>query len=1024
MRTPHNPRSLKATLALFTSLTAVTLAPAALAQDDEPGAAEEDNSVALTEDTIVVTGIRRSLEASSDVKRNAQGVVDAITAEDMGKFPDTNLAESLQRVTGVSIDRRNGEGSAVTVRGFGPDFNLVLLNGRQMPTAFLDGGAPASRSFDFADLASEGIAGVRIYKTGRAALPTGGIGSTLNILTARPLDAPGLRYTVGVKGVIDNSGTTLDDETSISPDVSGLYSNTFADNRIGVTIAGAYQERQSGVSQFGTSSGWRGAYRGDENNWGTLPQPPNDVNVTNRPGPDDIYSVPQNANYSLTQINRERINGQLALQYQPIDSVTATLDWFYSQNKLAIDRSDMSVWFNHGDTTSAWGDGPIADILFYNENFGGGTDLSMGAAQTATKSEKNSLGFNTEWRATDNLSVVLDVHSSSAESGSDSPYGSNAVLSTADFALNFQGVDFRSELPTLSLGWFDPFTDISADRMRGTGSTFQDSFIRTEINQAQLVATYEFDESIVTSVDFGLSATNNDYRSTFSNNQRDSWGGVGSPEDYPDDIWTRLDLASNFDQLDGYQDTFQDFFAVDFGALLAVMDGANPPGGSAPVCGGDGICTNDADLAVDRRSEEESLAGFFEVATEFDLGRLPASLVGGLRYEQTDVVSRALVNVPVGSQWVAANEFGLIIGNEREFTELSGEYDHWLPAIDFQLQPDDDWVIRASYSHTMTRPSYADIQGGLVATQLFRVDGGSASAGNPGLEPFLSKNIDLSVERYYGEGSYVSVGHYRKKVENFIGRETVFGQTPFDDIVTPIGGERYNEAVAALGTTDAEAVRQYIFENADPSTFRIDDLNGDGQITDADRNAAGNFQGVIFGVPGEDPTLEFRVDRPFNNDETKEIDGWEFAWQHVLGESGFGWILNYTVVNGDVEFNNFAVPSDGLFQTPLVGLSDSYNIVGFYDKDGLQVRAAYNWRDQFLASSTGVSGTPDNPLYVEEYGQLDVNASYEFTDNLSAFVEGINVLDETSRVVGRNSSYVNFATQTGSRYNVGVRYRF
>ena len=142
---------------------------------------------------IVITGIRASLKESMDVKRDALGVVDAISAEDIGKFPDTNLAESLQRITGVSIDRSVGEGSKVTVRGFGPDFNLVLLNGRQMPASELGSccAAPASRSFDFANLAAEGVAGVEVYKSGRASLPTGGIGSVINIKTPRPLDRPG-----------------------------------------------------------------------------------------------------------------------------------------------------------------------------------------------------------------------------------------------------------------------------------------------------------------------------------------------------------------------------------------------------------------------------------------------------------------------------------------------------------------------------------------------------------------------------------------------------------------------------------------------------------------------------------------------------------------------------------------------------------------------------------------------------------------------------------------------------------------
>lgn len=164
---------------------------------------------------IVVSGIRGSLQRSMDIKRESQGVVDAISAEDIGKFPDTNLAESLQRITGVSIDRANGEGARVTVRGFGPDYNLVTLNGRQMPTSSIeDTGASASRSFDFSNIASEGISGVEVYKTSRASVTSGGIGATINILTNRPLDNPGMKASVGLKGVMDQS---TDKGDSITP---------------------------------------------------------------------------------------------------------------------------------------------------------------------------------------------------------------------------------------------------------------------------------------------------------------------------------------------------------------------------------------------------------------------------------------------------------------------------------------------------------------------------------------------------------------------------------------------------------------------------------------------------------------------------------------------------------------------------------------------------------------------------------------------------------------------------------------
>ena len=177
----------------------------ALGLTSQTAQAQAASNDAAADDEIVVSGIRASLKASMDLKRDAQGVVDAISAEDIGKFPDTNLAESLQRITGVSIDRNSGEGSKVTVRGFGPDFNLVLLNGRQMPASGLGSccEAPASRSFDFGNLAAEGIAAVEVYKSGRASLPTGGIGSVINIRTPRPLDRPGFQGSVAAKAVYD-----------------------------------------------------------------------------------------------------------------------------------------------------------------------------------------------------------------------------------------------------------------------------------------------------------------------------------------------------------------------------------------------------------------------------------------------------------------------------------------------------------------------------------------------------------------------------------------------------------------------------------------------------------------------------------------------------------------------------------------------------------------------------------------------------------------------------------------------------
>ena len=213
----------------------------AFAQSNDGEEASNDENV------IVVTGLRASLDEAISLKRDEAGVVDVITAEDIGKFPDTNLAESLQRVTGVSIDRQNNEGNQVTVRGLGPSFNLVTLNGRQMPVASSPeqetvSSATQSRAFNFAEIAAESVSGVYVFKTGRADLPTGGIGATIDIKTARPLDLDPV--TVNLRAALNHDFSVGEEGDDFTPEFGGLASFTFADNRVGFLVNGSYSKRE------------------------------------------------------------------------------------------------------------------------------------------------------------------------------------------------------------------------------------------------------------------------------------------------------------------------------------------------------------------------------------------------------------------------------------------------------------------------------------------------------------------------------------------------------------------------------------------------------------------------------------------------------------------------------------------------------------------------------------------------------------------------------------------------------------
>ncbi|HBK56457.1 MAG TPA: TonB-dependent receptor [Xanthomonadales bacterium] len=972
-------------------------------QQAEPEATEEDEDK-TTLDAVTVTGIRGSLTSSMNIKRDAQGVVDGIVAEDIGKFPDTNLAESLQRISGVSIDRVNGEGSRVTVRGVGPDFNLVLLNGRQMPASSIaDTGPSNSRAFDFANLASEAVAAVDVYKTSRASTPTGGIGATINIKTTRPLDAPGLKANLGIKAVHDTSVNNLPDPLqgdSWTPEVSGIYSNTFADDRFGIAITGSYQERDFGFNQVSTPNGWR-AFRGDENNWGTIPQPgtPGSENIINRPGQDEIYSVPQNLLYSVNGVSRQRTNGQITLQYAPADNMKATLDYTYSENKIQSQRNELSVWFNFGPSASAWTDGPVAAPIVYSEFIpSASSDLAMGGAMNATRNENESLGFNFEWQVTDSLRIELDYHDSQATSGADSPFGSSGVLGTAGFFRGTTTVDYSRPFPVLTVELPPGMTQIDPSRMLVTGSTFRNSFMKSEVEQLQLRGDIQFED--YSRLDFGVSATDVRNRSAFSNVQLDTWGGATSADDFPDDIWQRDNIGRYFDQFSGHDDpNFTDaFFVWDFATVRQLAADAWERAGNDP---NDYLASNL--FTTDRRVREESISAYLQWSKTWDLA-MPLSVAVGVRYEETDVSSSALVPVATGISWGSANELSIIRG-EPGFTTLTGSYDYFLPNIDLALEVTDAVVLRGSYGETIGRPGWGDIQGGQTLNDLVRVDGGTGAQGNPGLEPLLSKNYDVSLEWYYGDASFVAVGFFHKDIDNFIGVTQII-DTPFN-LNTPIGGANWNAAIAnGCAQSDVVCIRNFIFDNFD----------GTPGVTRTGVDSTGNRTGTIVGQPG-DPVAEFRINTPANQ-RSASLSGWEFNVQHMFGNSGFGVSANYTIVNSGLTYDDSVIGE----QFALEGLSDSANLVGFYDRGAWQVRLAYNWRDKFLAGR--FDGAGPNPAYVEDYGQLDANISYQFNENLVFAVEAINLTDETQRLHGRNVNQLLFATQTGPRYMLGLRYKF
>ena len=178
-------------------------------------------------------------------------------------------------------------------------------------------------------------------------------------------------------------------------------------------------------------------------------------------------------------------------------------------------------------------------------------------------------------------------------------------------------------------------------------------------------------------------------------------------------------------------------------------------------------------------------------------------------------------------------------------------------------------------------------------------------------------------------------------------------------------------------------------------------------------------QVTINGVAG-DPLVPVDVKTDVNMNDAR-VDGWEFAVQHNFSDTGYGMIVNYTMANANISYDNTFTTGA---QFVINGLSDSANFIGFYDKDGLQARVAYNWRDDFLAGIGQSQGTFTNPTNTRAYGQWDFNVSYEYDDNFTVFVEGLNVTESVPKNYGRLESQVLGVYQGGARYNIGARFKF
>ncbi|MFK8049375.1 MAG: TonB-dependent receptor [Halioglobus sp.] len=689
---------------------------------------------------VVITGIRGSLTRAMDIKRDASGVVDSISAEDIGKFPDLNVAESLQRISGVSIDRSGGEGQAITVRGLGPQFNTVLVNGRQLATD------TNGREFNFDVLSADLISGADVYKSTQASLQEGAIGATVNVSTARPFDNPGFQLVGSVKGMYES----LSEETS--PSGSILISNTFGDDdNFGILFAASHQEREVQINRIETA-GWRPGQTISNRNDGVL--------FTN------AY-IPRNWDQIVDEQERTRDNASLVLQWAPTDNLSITLDGFVSKFEVESLVTDLASWFEPDRVGEGVIDPGTGTLLSFTQ----GIDLHQGSGDPAsdfvshTRNSRDTtsdgFGLNVEWDINEKLVGKFDISTSESENDRAGKDRFNVIGIINNYS--FTG----GSNPTVAHDGFEGGSLPDASRARlhynekGRGPTDED-----QIDEYKADFEYTPDTDVFQSFKFGFYRQEREKKSFQIFASQCAFCGYQVPAPL-DTVGFRPFEAENF--FNGLIDNFYTYNGDAYVQFLADS--------GFPI---------EPTLQNNRYTIEEEVNSLYvDFTFGFELGDMPVEINVGARYAETDVEVEAIQSfiadvVPTSDLTLFSNVLG-----PATVISQGDSYSNILPSLNVKLEIQEDMVLRFAAYDSMTRPTMSELSPATTFNEPRRQNL-TASGGNPGLEPFTSENWDLSFEWYYNESSVFSVAVFDKEIENFItsltGEETftLFNRSPDD----------------------------------------------------------------------------------------------------------------------------------------------------------------------------------------------------------------------------------------------------
>jgi iron complex outermembrane receptor protein len=943
---------------------------------------------------ILVTGYRRSIEESLNQKREANAFVDVITAEDIGKFPDKNVADALQRVPGVVITRDGGEGSRVSIRGLQSNLTLTLLNGNFIAGA--DSGEP-QRSFNYVMLPSNFIASTEVYKSSEARLEEGGVGGTIILNTRRPFDVP------SGSGFVSAEGTYSDTTRKFEPQLAGQYSWKNEDETLGFLLGGTWQKRSNRELRASTES-WN--WWSDRDAAGNVVSPATDVDgkpfgnadaisywpeggTTTRDGKHySGYWAPQSVNAEVFDQERERYGIQATAQMRPFDNVTVTSNFFrfgytsnFTSNVLKIPEWGYGNFFSGAGFDDS---GTVMQSAQFSVPAPGTGCLVVSPtnrapctmetpqiAGTYSREKQTSNTFETEVRySQDRFDAVLKMGKTKAKGGPSVRFRVAAKPRLTVTGAEQNG-NFLSEWDLsggkLNMGFSPELQDNIRNGIAqiDTGSTGS-SFINSELGQryAQLDLTRRFD-GFLKSVQVGAKwrdmsvhreTGRNDWYADAATERRyqdTPEGAVARPEFFYDNPIGNIGGGFSANVVPGINfERYYDYLNTTYGPAVRVYE---------------------PDFIYDLG--ERVWAGYTQF--NFESGGFRGNV--GLRVantKQSGVTSDRLQylndycvdgplgqfdpNRPVGAdgncQVRPLSERETIVNTSVNQTKT---YTDWLPSLNVSYELTPNLLLRGAVAKVISRPSIQNLGSQRSLTyrsaayafdrnQFGEREGWSGSGGNADLNPFSAWQYDLGAEWYFQAGSVLGVALFRKDVSDF---------------VVPL-------------------------------------------VLDVTREVAG--EQVLI--------------QPYDtiaNGSNARSQGVELYAQHTLS-FGLGAQVNFTY--NDTSVADISLDGQKVGSSALVGSSKTQvNASVFYENDKLLLRASYNRRGETVGGLQ--SGLNE---YTDPYEQIDLNASYELMDGLLLTASIINLTkSEESRHLGNDTKdRFTYRNYFGRRGYVGLSYNF